>query len=93
MKIIFSPEAIAAAEAIDVWKTELNNARAQIKSLSDAVAILGKRNSHAIVLLENVARQEIGIHRPGDVQPYYVSWDDGEYDIKKALSWLKGELK
>ena len=54
MKIIFSPEAIAAAEAIDVWKTELNNARAQIKSLSDAVAILGKRNSHAIVYMQKL---------------------------------------
>ena len=43
MKIIFSPEAIAAAEAIDVWKTELNNARAQIKSLDSANKELGDK--------------------------------------------------
>ena len=54
MKIIFSPEAIAAAEAIDVWKTELNNARAQIKSLSDAVAIQGNRITQATIYMQKL---------------------------------------
>lgn len=93
-KILFTPEAIAMSDAIDVWKIELHNARAQIRSLSDAVAILGKRNSHAMVLLERVAGHELGVHRPNDLtkDEYYTSWDDGEYYIKQALSYLKGEL-
>lgn len=35
VKIVFSPEAIAMAEAIDVWKIELESARKQLKYVSD----------------------------------------------------------
>ena len=47
MKIIFSPEAIAMAEAIDVWKTELQNTRTQLKEIADDVSKLGGRIARA----------------------------------------------
>ena len=48
-KIIFSPEAVAIAEAVDVWKIELENARAQIKALSVAMHDLQHGIMSAIV--------------------------------------------
>ena len=39
-----------------------------------------------------ISGNEIGIHRVGDKDPYYTSWDDGEYWIKQALSTLMGEV-
>lgn len=43
--------------------------------------------------------QEIGLHRAGDVNPYYVSWNDGEFWIgtswahaKKARDFAKDTL-
>lgn len=31
-----------------------------------------------------VKGKEIGVHRPGEKEPYYTSWNDGEYAISMA---------
>ena len=65
MKIVFSPEAIAMAEAIDVWKIELENARKYIKDLQHEITVLqtltiaqGQRIGNAIITLQDASAND-----------------------------------
>lgn len=72
-------------------RAELENMQQLLKAAQDAIAIISKRNIDAAILITRLSGRELGVHNPGDKEPYYVSWDDGEYWIKQALSKLIGE--
>ena len=73
-------------------RSEIENMQQLLKASQDAVAIYAKRNIDAAILLVRLTGKELGVHIPGNKEPYYVSWDDGEYWIKQALSILSGEM-
>ncbi len=72
-------------ESVDA---EYINMKALLKASTEALAIVSKRNIDAAILLVRLSGRELGVHHIGDKEPYYTSWDDGEYWLKQALEIL-----